>query len=120
MGWNGVLGGAGFVAGAMNFFAGGGPLVTCRAPPPGGLGPTVGNASSTVALFPGTLASSWAYRHDVRPLEGAATGALPGLSPAGGLIGALLLLSTPERAFTRIVPWLLLAATIALAAGARL
>jgi uncharacterized membrane protein YfcA len=80
----------------------------------------VGNASSTVALFPGTLASSWAYRHDVRPLEGVATGALLTLSLAGGLIGALLLLSTPEGAFTRIVPWLLLAATIALASGPRL
>jgi uncharacterized membrane protein YfcA len=85
-----------------------------------GLPPTVGNASSTVALFPATLASSWAYRHDVRPLEGVATTALLMLSLAGGLIGALLLIWTPERAFTRIVPWLLLAATIALASGPRL
>jgi uncharacterized membrane protein YfcA len=114
------LAGAGFVAGAMNAVAGGGTFVTLPALTLAGLPPTIANASSTVALFPGTLASSWAYRHDVRPLEGVSTAALLALSLAGGLIGALLLLSTPERAFTRIIPWLLLAATIALASGARL
>jgi uncharacterized membrane protein YfcA len=120
MAWNGMLVGAGFVAGAMNAVAGGGTFVTLPALALAGLPPTVGNASSTVALFPGTLASSWAYRDDVRPLDGVATGALLTLSLVGGLIGALLLLSTPERAFSRIVPWLLLAATIALASGPRL
>jgi uncharacterized membrane protein YfcA len=104
---SGVLVAAGFVAGAMNAVAGGGTFVTLPALTLAGLPPTVANASSTVALFPGTLASSWAYRHEVRPLDEVAT-------------GALLLLSTPERAFTRIVPWLLLAATIALALGPRL
>jgi uncharacterized membrane protein YfcA len=120
MDWNAMLAGAGFVAGAMNAVAGGGTFVTLPALTLAGLPPTIGNASSTVALFPATLASSWAYRDDVRPLEGVATGALLALSLAGGVIGALLLLSTPERAFTRIVPWLLLAATIALASGPRL
>jgi uncharacterized protein len=120
MGWNGLLIGAGFVAGAMNSVAGGGTFVTLPALTLAGLPPTVANASSTVALFPATLASSWAYRDDVQPLEGVGTGGLLMASLAGGLTGALLLLSTPERAFTLIVPWLLLAATIALASGARL
>jgi uncharacterized membrane protein YfcA len=120
MGWNGLLIGAGFVAGAMNSVAGGGTFVTLPALTLAGLPPTVANASSTVALFPATLASSWAYRDDVQPLEGVGTGGLLTASLAGGLTGALLLLSTPERAFTLIVPWLLLAATIALASGARL
>jgi uncharacterized protein len=115
-----MLLGAGFVAGAMNAIAGGGTFVTLPALTVAGLPSTVGNASSTVALFPGTLASSWAYRRDVLPLPGVSTGVLLTLSLAGGLIGAVLLLSTPERAFTQIVPWLLLAATIALAAGQRL
>ena len=119
MAWDGVLVAAGFAAGAMNAVAGGGTFVTLPALTMAGLPPTIANASSTVALFPGTLASAWAYRGEVRPLDGAGTGALFTLSVSGGLIGALLLLSTPERAFTRIVPWLLLAATIALALGAR-
>jgi uncharacterized membrane protein YfcA len=117
---SGLLAGAGFVAGAMNAVAGGGTFVTLPALTLAGLAPTVANASSTVALFPGTLASSWTYRDDVRPLEDVSTRSLLALSLAGGLIGALLLLSTSERAFTRIVPWLLLAATIALASGPRL
>jgi hypothetical protein len=104
----------------MNAVAGGGTFVTLPALTLAGLPPTVANASSTVALFPATLASAWAYRDDVRPLDGVATGTLLALSLAGGLIGALLLIFTPERAFTRIVPWLLLAATIALAMGPRL
>jgi hypothetical protein len=112
--------GAGFVAGAMNAVAGGGTFVTLPALTLAGLPPTGANASSTVALFPATLASAWAYREDVQPLEGVGTGALLSVSLAGGLVGALLLLSTPERAFTLIVPWLLLAATITLASGARL
>jgi uncharacterized membrane protein YfcA len=120
MGWTGALAGAGFVAGAMNAVAGGGTFVTLPMLTLAGLPPTIANASSTVALFPGTLASAWAYRHDVLPLEDVATGTLVALSLAGGLVGALLLLSTPERAFTRIVPWLLLAATIALGSGPRL
>src|ERR1700709_1199477 len=120
MAWNGGLGGAGFVAGAMNAVAGGGTFVTLPALTLAGLPPTIANASSTVALFPGTLASAWAYRGEVQPLDGVATGPLLMLSVSGGLIGALLLISTPERAFTRIVPWLLLAPPIALALGPRL
>jgi uncharacterized protein len=111
---------AGFIAGAMNAVAGGGTFVTLPALILAGLASTVANASSTVALFPGTIASAWAYRDDVQPLAGAGTNTLLGLSLAGGLIGALLLLWTPERAFGRIVPWLLLAATLALASGSRL
>lgn len=120
MSWDGALVAAGFIAGAMNSVAGGGTFVTLPALTLAGLPPTLGNASSTVALFPATLASSWAYRHDVQSLDDVGTGALLTLSLLGGLIGALLLLSTPERAFTLIVPWLLLAATIALASGPRL
>ncbi|WP_309642979.1 sulfite exporter TauE/SafE family protein [Phenylobacterium sp.] len=111
---------AGFVAGAMNAVAGGGTFVSLPALAFMGLPPTVANASSTVALFPGTLASAWAYRRDVQPLAIAPTWTLLALSLGGGLIGAALLLVTPERAFTALVPWLLLLATATLAAGHRL
>jgi uncharacterized protein len=120
MSWSGALAGAGFVAGAMNAVAGGGTFVTLPVLTLAGLPPTIANASSTVALFPGTLASAWAYRDDVQALETVPTGVLLMLSLTGGLIGALLLIWTPQRAFTLIVPWLLLAATIALTSGPRL
>src|SRR3954470_24467496 len=111
---------AGLVAGAMNAVVGGGTFVTLPALTLAGLPLTAANASSTVALFPGTLSSAWAYRHDVRPLEGVSTETLLILSLVGGMVGALLLLLTPERAFGQIVPWLLLGATLALTSGARL
>lgn len=111
---------AGFLAGAMNAVAGGGTFVALPALSLMGLAPTVANASTTVALFPGALASAWAYRRDVRPLDAAPAWALLALSLVGGLIGAVLLLVTPQSAFKALIPWLLLAATATLAAGPNL
>jgi uncharacterized membrane protein YfcA len=114
-----MLLGAGLVAGAMNAIAGGGTFVALPILTLAGLPPTAANASTTVALFPGTIASAWAYRKDVQPLEGASSGLLLALSLGGGLVGALLLLFTPQSAFSVIIPWLLLLATATLAAGPR-
>ena len=115
-----LLVGAGLLAGAMNAVAGGGTFVSLPALTAMGLPGTVANASSSTALLPGALASVWAYRRDIAPLGGVGTRALALLSLAGGLVGAVLLLATPESAFGLIVPWLLLAASLALAAGPRL
>lgn len=112
-----ILLAAGVIAGALNAIAGGGTFVTLFALTLAGIPTTTANASSAVALFPGTLASLWALRRDVRPLPGISTGKLLALAFAGGLVGAILLLSTSERAFERIVPWLLLGATLALTSG---
>jgi uncharacterized membrane protein YfcA len=75
-----------------------------------GVPPIVANATSTVALWPGSVASIWGYRSE---LTGARRWslwfALPSL--AGGAIGATLLLRTPEARFAALVPWLVLAAT---------
>lgn len=115
-----LLLGAGLLAGAMNAVTGGGTFVSLPALTAIGLPGTVANASSSVALLPGALASAWAYRRDMRPLEDIATRALALVSVAGGGVGALLLLASTERAFDLIIPWLLLAATVMLALGPRL
>jgi uncharacterized membrane protein YfcA len=112
-----LLGGAGFVAGVMNAVAGGGSFVTFPALVAAGL-PSVGaNASSTVALFPGQLTSAYAYRREIRSFQGLSMRVLVPLSLVGGICGALLLLFTPESTFDRVIPWLLLAGTIAFAFG---
>lgn len=116
----GLLLAAGFLAGAMNAVAGGGTFVALPALALMGLPPTIANASTTVALFPGSLASAWSYRKDIRPLEATSTLTLLGLSLSGGLVGALLLLFTAEQVFSALIPWLLLLALAALAAGPRL
>jgi uncharacterized protein len=112
-----LLFGAGLLAGAMNAAAGGGSFVTFPALVAVGVPSVAANASSTVALCPGSLASAWAYRDDFTAFEGVSMRALLLLSLAGGLVGALLLLATPEMAFDRIVPWLLLVGTLAFAFG---
>jgi len=115
-----LLGGAGFVAGVMNAVAGGGSFLTFPALVAAGL-PSVGaNASSTVALFPGQLTSAYAYRREIRSFPGLSMRVLVPLSLVGGICGALLLLFTPESTFDRVIPWLLLAGTIAFAFGPRL
>lgn len=94
----------------MNAIAGGGTLVTFPALIALGIPPITANATSTVALWPGTMTSMWGYR---RELQGARRWAVAFAIPSfvGGIIGAWLLLVTPERRFAAIVPWLILGAT---------
>lgn len=103
----------------MNAIAGGGSFVTFPAMVFVGLPPVIANASSTVALFPGTVASSFAHRKDLRGIGGFRFALLAPISCAGGLAGAALLLATPERLFDAVVPWLCLLATLTFAFGAR-
>lgn len=98
------------LAAVMNAVAGGGTLVTFPALVALGVPPITANATSTVALWPGTMLSMWGYRKELVGARRWATAfAIP--SFAGGIVGALLLLQTPERRFAAIVPWLILGAT---------
>lgn len=115
-----ILFAAGLLAGGMNAVTGGGTFVALPALAAAGLPATLANATSAVALLPGAVASAWAYRRHMTPLEGVSTPLLGLASLGGGLLGAILLLTTPAHAFDLIVPWLLLLATLVLLAGARL
>lgn len=111
---------AGLLGGSMNAVAGGGSFVTFPALVFAGLPAVAANATSTVALFPGTVASTWAYRADLRGIGGISLKVLLPISMAGGVVGAILLLVTPGSAFDLVIPWLLLLATMTFAAGRRL
>jgi hypothetical protein len=111
---------AGLLAGTMNAVAGGGSFVSFPVMVLIGLPPIAANASSTVALFPGTMASTWAYRDDLRGVAGISLKVLLPISVAGGLTGAILLLVTPGGVFDAVIPWLLLLATVMFAGGRRL
>src|SRR5437773_10109407 len=106
-------------AGLMNSVAGGGSFLTFPALVFTGVPSIVANATSTVALFPGALASAWAYRNDVKGLDRIPLKPALAVSVAGGIVGALLLLFTSQKTFDVIIPWLLLAATITFALGPR-
>src|SRR5690242_3928283 len=99
------------VAGAVNSVAGGGTLLTFPALLAAGQLSTVANATSTVALWPGGLSSLWGYRKEI---EQNAKAFVPLLTIGfiGGITGALLLIGTPSRVFDRIVPFLILLATV--------
>jgi hypothetical protein len=112
--------GAGFVAGAMSALAGGGSFVSLPALIAAGVPSVQANASSTVALYPGGIASVWAYRHGLAPVANIALRHLLYITLVGGACGALLLLGTPTAAFDLVLPWLLLVATVALAFGNKL
>lgn len=110
---------AGLIAGVMNSAAGGGSFVTLPVLVFAGVPSVIANASSTVALFPGSFAGAWAYRRDFIAFEGVSLHSLWITSVAGGLVGALLLLFTPVATFDLIFPWLLLFGTLAFTFGRR-
>jgi uncharacterized membrane protein YfcA len=109
-----VLAISAFAAGIVNAIAGGGTLITFPALLAIGVPAVASNATNTVALFPGQLASSFAYRSHIAEERSRAI-ALSVPSILGGIIGAVLLLWLPEKAFEAVVPWLILFACVVLA-----
>lgn len=102
---------AAVAGGAINSVAGGGSFVAFPALLFAGVAPVPANATNTIALWPGSLASVLAYRRELgdvkRELFPLAIAAL-----VGGLAGSLLLLRTSESTFVLLIPWLLLFATV--------
>ncbi len=95
---------------AVNSIAGGGTLLTFPALVGLGVPAIVANATSTVALVPGSFSSLVGYQNE---LKGARAWAIRFAVPSvlGGVAGALLLLITPSERFDAVVPWLVIGAT---------
>src|ERR1700686_4651589 len=110
---------AGIMGGALNAVAGGGSFVAFPALLFTGFPPIPANATNTVALWTGVTASGGAYRDR---LDIPARGMAPLLitSCIGGVAGALLLLRTPPHTFLRVLPWLMMGATLLFIFGKRL
>jgi uncharacterized membrane protein YfcA len=108
---------AAFAAGAINSVAGGGSFLTFPSLVFAGVPAVIANASNTVALVPGALASAVAYRDDIQRLNERRMKSWLLISIAGGAVGAVLLLFTSDRTFRQIAPWLLLFATLLFAFG---
>jgi len=103
---------AALAAGLINSVAGGGSFFTFPALVLTGVPSIIANASSTMALIPGSMASAWAYRADFHEFEGFPFRPLLVASIGGGIAGALLLLFTPQKTFDSVLPWLMLGATV--------
>src|SRR5579872_6436789 len=103
--------GAATVAGTINSVAGGGSFLSFPALIFYGLPPINANATNTVAVWPGQIFSAAAYREDIA----SARARLPWLmivSAIGAVLGAVILLKTPQATFMKLIPWLLLGATL--------
>lgn len=115
-----LLSSVALVAGVANSIAGGGSFLTFPSLLFVGLQPVNANATNTVAVWPGILASTSAYRKSL---------GLPVLRFAlpliivtliGSILGAWLLLHTPQITFMKMVPWLLLGGTVLFIFGPRI
>ncbi len=105
---------ASFLAGAMNAIAGGGTFFSFPALLAIGVPPVMANATNSVALWPASLSSAWAYRNELSRHKKRLL-LLTLVAFVGGILGSMLLLSIRDEAFARLIPWLLLFATVVFA-----
>ena len=115
-----ILFAAAISAGAINSVAGGGSFISFPTLLFVGIPPVKANATNTVALWPGQPASVWAYRHEFRSLPRRVIVPLTVTGIIGGVLGAWVLLITPPATFMKLVPWLLLIATLIFMASGRI
>lgn len=107
----GLLFVAAMAAGALNAVAGGGSFFTFPTLLFVGVPSIEANATNTIALWPGVLAGVGAYRKELAALKDRLLW-MGAISLVGGGVGALLLLRTDESTFERMIPFLLLLATV--------
>lgn len=112
-----LIAAAGFIAGVQNALAGGGSFITFPALLLAGLNPLAANITSTIAMFPSQTTSAIAGRKLVDHVGPLSFRQMFCISIGGGVLGAILLLSTPVTFFAKVVPWLVLFATSVFAWG---
>lgn len=111
---------AAFAAGVLNAIAGGGSFLTLPALIFTGVPPVAANATSAMAVLPGYLSGAWGFREELSTVPRAELKQYLWLTLIGGALGAGLLLVTSNAAFTKLIPWLLLLATLLFAFGGQL
>ncbi len=107
----------GVLAGAQNALAGGGSFLLLPTLMLAGMDARAANITGTVALWPGQISTGVAGRHLARGMGGLGLTTLSLISLCGGGVGAVLLLITPGAVFAKLVPFLVLAATVIFAWG---
>jgi uncharacterized protein len=106
-------------AGMVNALAGGGTLISFPVMTAVGIPPIAANVTNTVALCPGMMGGIMAQRRDLAGQSARLWLTLP-IGAVCGVGGGVLLISTGEQAFRALIPYLILLATLLLAAQDRL
>lgn len=101
---------AAVLGGAANALAGGGTFIVFPALLLAAVAPIKANATASLALVPGAIASAWVYRDAVRSISKKFIFNMTAVSLAGSLVGSELLMHTSNGTFSKLVPWLLLMA----------
>ena len=115
-----VLAAAAFAAGMLNTVAGGGTFLTFPALVYTGVPVVAANATSAVAVFPGYLGGAVGFRKEIAAIDRGLLLRVVLVTALGGFLGSLLLLVSSNEAFSAVVPFLLLAATLTFAFADRL
>jgi uncharacterized membrane protein YfcA len=102
---------AGVFAGGINTVVGSGTLVTFPVLLAVGYPPVVANVSNGLGLVPGSVSGAVGYRRELAGQRGRVV-RLGAASAVGGVLGAVLLLALPARAFETIVPVLITLALV--------
>jgi uncharacterized membrane protein YfcA len=102
---------AAVLAGALNSVAGGGSFISFPTLVLTGVPEIPANATNTVAIWPGAVASVGGYRRELSTQRNVLI-PLAIVSIIGGVVGARALLNTPQATFRQLVPFLLLFATL--------
>jgi len=105
---------AAVAGGFVNAIAGGGTLITFPMLTAVGVPPVIANVTNTVALCPGYVGGTYAQRHDLQGQKKRMWMLLP-TGILGGITGGVLLLSTSDATFRKLIPYLILTAVILLA-----
>lgn len=105
------LSAAAMAAGLINAVAGGGTLVTFPTLLFFGTAPIIANATSTLALAIGTAGSVYGYRRHFKNVKQWLWRFVP-VSVIGGLAGGIWLTHTTNETFAKLVPFLILFATV--------
>lgn len=103
---------AAILGGTLNSVAGGGSFIGFPALISVNVPPIQANTTNTVALWPGSVAAAWALRKELVRQNKLLLLALIGASLLGGIAGAQLLIHTSQSTFLRLIPFLLLMATL--------
>ncbi|MDQ2871625.1 MAG: sulfite exporter TauE/SafE family protein, partial [Candidatus Eremiobacteraeota bacterium] len=98
----------------MNSVAGGGSFLTFPTMIFAGMPPIAANATNNTAMWVGVLGSARGYKEEIAAQRGILLPAAI-VSVVGALLGAILLLRTPAGVFQRLIPYLLLFATVVFA-----
>src|SRR3954468_18049946 len=101
---------AAFLGGVSNALAGGGTFLAFPALLLAGIAPVQANATASLVLLPGSIASAWVYRDTVRATNQRFLLLMALASLIGSVIGSVLLLNTSNSFFSTLVPWLLFVA----------